>query len=297
MPRFTSPDGASLFFTDEGEGLPLLCLPGLTRNGGDFDHLAPHLGGVRLLRLDPRGRGRSDFTGPASYTVPQEASDAVALLDHLGLARAAVLGTSRGGILAMWLAATAKDRLLGVLLNDVGPVIDPGGLEDIRGYLGRPPGQPTWEEAARARARAWPHFRDVPHERWLHEVRNHFEETPDGLRLRYDPLLREAFGTGEAPPLWPLFDALKGLPLAVLRGQSSNILSRGTLEEMRRRRPDMIASEVPGRGHVPFLDEPESLAAIRAWLDLCRGVATGEAAGPSATSQVAAGLAEGRRPG
>jgi pimeloyl-ACP methyl ester carboxylesterase len=273
MPHFSAPDGASLFFTDEGEGLPLLCLAGLTRNGGDFDHLAPHLRDARLVRLDSRGRGRSEFTGPATYTVPQEAADAVALLDHLGIGRAAVLGTSRGGILAMWMAATARDRLLGVLLNDVGPVIEPGGLQDIAGYLGRPPGQPTWDEAAQARARAWPHFRDVPHERWLHEVRNHFEETAEGLGLRYDPLLREAFGTGEAPPLWPLFDALEGLPFAVLRGESSNILSRATYQEMRRRRPDMIAAEIPGRGHVPFLDEPESLAAIRAWLDVCRRAA------------------------
>lgn len=270
MPHFSAPDGASLHFTDEGEGLPLLALPGLTRNGGDFDHLAPHLSGIRLIRLDSRGRGRSDFTGPATYTVPQEAADAVALLDHLGIARAAVLGTSRGGLVAMWIAATAKDRLLGVALNDIGPVIDPRGLQDIAGYLGRRPAQPTWEEAARTRARLWPHFRGVPHDRWLHEVRNHYEETPDGLALRYDPRLREAFGTGETPPLWPLFDGLAGLPLAALRGESSNILSPETWAEMRRRRPDMIAADIPGRGHVPFLDEPEALAALRAWLDLCR---------------------------
>lgn len=273
MPHFAPPDGASLHFTDEGEGLPLLALPGLTRNGGDFDHLAPHLKGIRLIRLDSRGRGKSDFTGPATYTVPQEAADAVALLDHLGIARAAVLGTSRGGLVAMWIAATAKDRLLGVALNDIGPVIDPKGLQDIAGYLGRRPAQPTWEEAARTRARLWPHFKDVPHDRWLHEVRNHYEESSDGLALRYDPRLREAFGTGEAPPLWPLFDALDGLPLAALRGESSNLLSSETWAEMRRRRPDMIAAEIPGRGHVPFLDEPASLAALHAWLDLCRAAA------------------------
>lgn len=270
MPRFAAPDGARLHYADEGEGLPLLALPGLTRNGGDFDHLAPHLRGVRLIRLDARGRGGSDFTGPATYTVPQEAADALALLDHLGIGRAAALGTSRGGLVAMWIAGTARDRLLGVALNDVGPVIEAEGLRDIAGYLGRVPAQRTWEEAARARAAQWGHFRGVPHERWLHEVRNHFEETPQGLRLRYDPALREAFGTGEAPALWPLFEALAGLPLAVLRGEASNILSPATLEEMRRRRPDLIAAGIPGRGHVPFLDEPESLAALGAWLARCR---------------------------
>ena len=275
MPHFAAPDGARLWFTDEGRGLPLLALPGLTRNGGDFDHLAPHLAGVRLIRLDARGRGGSDRTGPQTYAVPVEAADALALLDHLGLARAAVLGTSRGGIVAMMMAHRAKDRLLGVALNDVGPVIERAGLAAIGAYLGRRPAQRTWEEAARARARAWTAFRDVPHARWLHEVRNHYEETPEGLALRYDPALRDAFlgPEGEVPepvPLWPLFDALAGLPLCVLRGEGSDLLSRDTLAAMRARRPDALAAEVPGRGHVPFLDEPESLAALRRWLDLCR---------------------------
>lgn len=269
MPVFSAGDGARLHYEDEGDGLPVLCLPGLTRNGGDFDHLAPHLAGHRMIRLDSRGRGRSEWTGPETYTVPQEAADAVALLDHLGIERAAVIGTSRGGLVAMWMAHVGRDRLLGVLLNDVGPVIEEGGLSDIRGYLGRRPAHGTHEEAARARAKALPHFADVPHERWLHETRNHYEAVEDGLALRYDPSLREAFGEGRAPPLWLLFEALDELPLAVLRGEASNILSRETFEEMRDLRPDMIAAEVPGRGHVPFLDEPESLRVIRAWLALC----------------------------
>ncbi|EYD71569.1 Hydrolase, alpha/beta fold protein family [Rubellimicrobium mesophilum DSM 19309] len=273
MPHFTTGDGAQLHFTDEGEGLPVLALAGLTRNGGDFDHVAPLLPGVRLIRLDARGRGRSDFTGPETYNVWQEAKDATALLDHLGIGRAALLGTSRGGLVGMVLAATAKDRLLGVALNDVGPVIEARGLVVIAGYLGRRPAQRTWDEAARARAALWSHFRDVPHERWLHEVRNHYEETPEGLQLRYDPRLREAFlppEGGEFPALWPFFEALDRLPVAVIRGETSDILSPETLAEMRRRRPDMIVAEVPGRGHVPFLDEPQSLAALHAWLDLCR---------------------------
>jgi pimeloyl-ACP methyl ester carboxylesterase len=275
MPWFEAGDGARLHYAFEGAGLPVLALAGLTRNGGDFDHVAPHLTGVRLIRLDARGRGRSDFTGPETYNVWQEAKDAVALLDHLGIDHAAVLGTSRGGLIGMVIAATAKDRLLGVALNDIGPVIEARGLGVIAGYLGRRPAQRTWEEAAKARASLWTHFEGVPHERWLHEVRNHYEETPGGLELRYDPRLREAFlpkDDAPFPPLWPFFEALDGLPVAVLRGEISDILSPETLEEMRRRRPDMIVAEVPGRGHVPFLDEPESLAALRAWLDLCRRV-------------------------
>ncbi|WP_210526466.1 alpha/beta fold hydrolase [Rubellimicrobium arenae] len=273
MPFVRAADGASLHYTDEGHGLPVLALAGLTRNGGDFDHLAPHLEGVRLIRLDARGRGQSDWTGPATYTVPQEAADVVALLDHLGLQRAAVIGTSRGGLVAMVLAMTAKDRLLGVALNDIGPVIERRGLGVIAGYLGRRPAQPTWEEAARMRAQLWTGFRGVPHERWLHEVRNHYEETPEGLGLRYDPRLRDAFLPSEdtpLPDLWPAFDALAGLPVAALRGETSDLLSRATFEDMKRRRPDLIAVEVPGRGHVPFLDEPESLQALQTWLDKCR---------------------------
>lgn len=274
MPHVTAADGTRIWHTDEGEGLPLIALPGLTRNGGDFDHLAPHLRGVRLIRVDLRGRGRSDHADPSTYTVPHEARDVLAVLDALGIAQAAVLGTSRGGLVAMLLAATARERLLGVGLNDVGPAIEPAGLRAIEGYLGRTPSQRTHEGAARARARLSPAFQGVPHARWLHEARNHYEEDPEGLRLRYDKRLREPFLAAMAAPLpddpWPLFDALAGLPLLLLRGEGSDILSRATAAEMRRRRPDMTFAEVPGRGHVPFLDEAEALGAIQAWLDRCR---------------------------
>jgi pimeloyl-ACP methyl ester carboxylesterase len=269
MPRFAAPDGTGLHYTDAGAGLPVLCLAGLTRNGGDFDHVAPHLPGIRLIRLDTRGRGQSDHADPATYTVPGEAGDALALLDHLGVARAAVLGTSRGGLIAMWLAAVARDRLLGVALNDVGPVIERRGLEVIRGYLGRNPAQKTWEEAAEARARSWTSFTGVPHARWLHEVRNHYDQTPDGLTIRYDRRLREAvLATWDRPQpdLWPLFAAMAGLPVCLIRGAASDLLSRETAAEMARRHPGLISVEVPGRGHVPFLDEPPSLDALRQWI-------------------------------
>ena len=103
---FTAPDGARLAYRDEGTGLPVLCLTGLTRNMADFDFVAPHLADVRLIRMDYRGRGLSDFTGAATYTIMQEAQDALALLDHLSVPQAAILGTSRGGLIGMALAAT-----------------------------------------------------------------------------------------------------------------------------------------------------------------------------------------------
>jgi pimeloyl-ACP methyl ester carboxylesterase len=237
----------------------------------DFDPLAPHLPPCRLIRMDYRGRGGSDRTGAGTYTVPVEARDAMALLDHVGVDRAAIIGTSRGGLIGMFLAATARPRLIGLCLNDIGPVIEKAGLDVIAAYVGRDPGLPDWATYA-ARLSRSPGFADVPEGRWLDEARRRTVETPDGLRNRYDPALREAFLAGyEAPPAdaWPLFDACAGLPLALIRGANSDLLSAATAAEMVRRRPDMIFAEVPGRGHVPFLDEPESLTAIRAFLARC----------------------------
>ncbi|MCL3880980.1 alpha/beta hydrolase [Marivita sp. GX14005] len=273
MPTFTTSDGISLHYTDDGSGLPLLCLAGLTRNGRDFDFVAPHLQNVRLIRLDYRGRGKSEWADPETYTIPVEARDAVELLDHLGIENAAILGSSRGGLIAMVLASTAKDRLLGVALNDIGPEIAPEGLAAIKDYIGKPPRAKTLEDAASARATAMAGFRNVPHERWLQEADILFRETPDGLDLTYDPRLRDAVlrdGAQPAADLWPLFDALAGLPLATIRGENSDLLTEGTFNKMKDRRPDMIAATVPDRGHIPFLDEPESLNALRRWLDMLR---------------------------
>jgi len=273
MPRFTTSDDLSLHYTDTGDGLPLLCLAGLTRDGRDFEFVAPHLADLRVITLDYRGRGQSDWGDPSTYQIPVEGRDAVELLDHLGIDKAAVLGTSRGGLIAMLLAATVKNRLLGMALNDIGPEIAPEGLEVIKDYLGRPPVLKTHAEMAAARARVLTGFANVPPERWLREAQILFNETEDGLELTYDPRLREAVlegGAQPAPDLWPLFDALSGLPLACLRGANSDLLSPATFAEMKRRRPDMVAVEVPDRGHIPFLDEPQSLSALKRWLDMLR---------------------------
>jgi len=269
MPRITATDGVTLHYEVAGEGLPVLALSGLTRNARDFDHVAPFLEGVRLIRMDYRGRGLSDWAPPETYTIPQEAADAVALLDHLGLERAAILGTSRGGLIGMGLAAQMPERLLGLFLNDIGPVIDERGMAKIRGYIGVQPGFASYAEAAEARARTWTEFTGVPMARWLAEVRAQYEETPEGLRLRYDPALRETVVPSDEAPLpdlWPLFEATAAMPLALVRGAASDLLTRATADEMARRAPNMIRAEIPGRGHVPFLDEPEALRVLGAWL-------------------------------
>lgn len=266
---FTTQDGARLAFDDQGSGVPLLCLAGLTRTMADFDYLAPHLPPCRMIRMDYRGRGASDWTGADSYTVLQEAKDALALMDHLGIDRFAVLGTSRGGLIGMLLAALAKQQLLGLCLNDIGPVIDPAGLDAISVYVGRNPVAKTHQALADSYARFLPGFRNVPASRWLAEAQKHAIATENGLKITYDPALGDAFRKafdGPAVDLWPLFDALAGLPVALIRGANSDLLSIATADEMRRRRPDMIFASVPDRAHIPFLDEPESVATIHAFL-------------------------------
>jgi pimeloyl-ACP methyl ester carboxylesterase len=270
MAHFTTSDGLNLYYSDEGTGLPILCLAGLTRTTADFDYVTPHLVGCRLIKLDYRGRGRSDFDPEwKNYALPIECRDVIELLDHLKLDKVAILGTSRGGLNAMGLARGAKQRLLGVALNDVGPVIDPKGIEFIKDYIGRSPAAKTHEEAAAAMARAFPEFANMPEGRWLAEARKHYTQDADGLHITYDKHLRDAvLAAGEQmmPDLWPFFDAMEGLPLALIWGLNSNLLSAETVAEMQKRRPDMILARVPDRGHIPFLDEDEAVAGLHQWL-------------------------------
>jgi pimeloyl-ACP methyl ester carboxylesterase len=269
MNQFAATDGTVIAYDDQGAGLPLLCLAGLTRTMRDFEYLMPHLPPCRLIRMDYRGREGSGWSGAATYTIAQEGADALALLDHLGVAQAAVLGTSRGGLIGMLLAGVAKDRLLGLCLNDVGPVLEQDGLLRIQDYVGRNPAAKTHAAMAELLPRVSPGFEGVPASRWLEEARKHYVEGPDGLRITYDPALRTAFLAAMALPpadAWPLFDALAGLPVALIRGAHSDLLSPATAAEMRVRRPDMIFADVPGRAHIPFLDEPESLGVVAAFV-------------------------------
>jgi pimeloyl-ACP methyl ester carboxylesterase len=270
MPDFTAADGASIHYTDEGNGIPLLCLAGLTRNGNDFNYMVPHLPPLRLIRMDYRGRGKSDWTGAESYNIPQEGADALALLDHLGLESAAILGTSRGGLIGMYLSAVAPDRVRGLILNDVGPVIDALGLDRIKDYIGRRPQARTHAAAAVALEHAMDGF-DVAPSRWMQEAKTHFVQTDQGLDLNYDPALRNAFLEAMAAPqvdLWPMFEACTSKPLALIRGANSDLLTQATADEMAERAPNMIYVEVPDRAHIPFLDEPEAVKAINEFLGL-----------------------------
>lgn len=277
MASFQTSDNLTLYFEDDGDGPPVLCLAGLTRNCRDFDFLAPHMAGTRLIRMDYRGRGKSDYDDTyMNYSILREAQDVVELLDHLGLDQVTLLGTSRGGLIAMVLGFAHKARLNGVILNDIGPEVDHVGLERIIEYVGKEPSFPTYAAAAEGLKAVYePAFPGVSYNRWLVQAEFMWrEQGKETLALRYDARLRDAMvgqaGAGDAPDLWELFGALDGLPLASIRGANSDLLTAETQAEMARRHPGMIAATVPVRGHVPFLDEPEALAAIHQLLEQIR---------------------------
>ncbi|MFQ5566299.1 MAG: alpha/beta fold hydrolase [Paracoccaceae bacterium] len=272
---FEARDGRRLAYQDTGGAGPVvLCLPGLTRNARDFAGLAAHLAPLyRVLRLDARGRGMSEWADDpvAEYTVPVEAGDALALLDHVAAARAAVIGTSRGGILGLTIGVTAPGRLSCLVLNDIGPEIETRGLDYIMSYLGIEPKAARFREAAAALEKSMgAAFPDLTPTQWLGFARTIYRDEDGRPRLSYDARLRDAVEAAieEAPDdLWPLFDALAGLPVLAIRGENSDILSAETLAEMARRRPDMAHVTIADRGHAPFLDEPAAVAAIDEFLE------------------------------
>ncbi|WP_170578387.1 alpha/beta fold hydrolase [Ruegeria arenilitoris] len=273
MAFFTTSDDRRLFFDDIGAGTPVLCLAGLTRNSQDFAFLAPHITDVRMITMDYRGRGQSDHDPDyMNYNIVRESLDVIELLDHLRLDRVVVLGTSRGGLIAMALAVSHPERLSGVILNDVGPVIDPVGIAKIMDYVGKQPTSKTYDEAAKILQQVMEQqFPGVSLDRWRQQAEIQYELTDDGLTLRYDPALRTALleqtAAGKFPDLWMFFEALRDIPTGVIRGANSDVLGKDTLVEMHKRHPDLISAEIPDRGHVPFLDEPQSLAFIRKALD------------------------------
>jgi pimeloyl-ACP methyl ester carboxylesterase len=273
MASCAAPDGRRLAYADEGQGPAVLCLAGLSRNLRDFAHIPAQLPGFRVIRLSSRGRGGSDHAEDpmAEYQIPVELGDAIALLDHLGLAGVGVLGTSRGGILGMAMAAARPDLIASLALNDVGAAIEVAGLLRIAGYVGKPPEAKTFAEAAETmRAAHADDFPGVPLARWEGHARAVFDQGPGGAPiLSYDPALAAAT-LGALDPaqaqidLGPLFAASLGIPVLAIRGARSDVLSAETLAAMAAQHPDFTALTIADRGHAPFLDEPEAAAALRA---------------------------------
>lgn len=277
MAWFTTDDGRRLHFEDTGPGKPpVLCLGGLTRNLRDFDHIPALLPDRRIIRLSTRGRGESDHAADPEheYTAGREAQDALELLDHLGVPRCALIGTSRGGILGMAIAAMRPGALTGLVLNDVGARVETDGLRRIAAYAGRPLTDCCFTDAAKRLQRA--HDRDfpgVPLERWERHARACFDEGPDGRPvLAYDPRLAEVTlgnlkDAGPHLDLYGLWGGCEHIPVLLLRGENSDILSDHTLAEMAVGRTGYTARRIPDRGHAPFLDEPAAIDAIRSFLE------------------------------
>lgn len=274
----TAADGTRLYARDyapaSDTGLtPVVCLPGLTRNARDFEALCPMLAGARrVLALDFRGRGESGWADPATYRPDQEVADTLTVLDHLGIGRFAIIGTSRGGIAAMVMAARALPRMAGVLFNDIGPKIDIPGLLRIRSYLGKDPQFAGWADAVAALKANNPGFPDLSDTEWMTFARRVFRDENGRPQADYDPGLAVNFpsvadiSAGKMPELWPLLEMMADVPSVVLRGAHSDLLSPETVTRMLAVHRNLSAVTVPDRGHVPFLDEPASVAAIAEWL-------------------------------
>lgn len=254
---------------------PLLLMHGLTRNSSDFEGLAAHLAQqYRLIVPDQRGRGNSQYDDdPSNYAPQVYANDMFALLASLDITKTALIGTSMGGLMAMLMAAVSPGMFRGIVLNDVGTVLDTAGLERIRGYVGKAAPPRNWSEAtAYAKGIVGDAFPNVTDDSfWETFARNNFEEKNGRLIARYDPAIAEGISGEDAtavpPDLWPLWDGLGDVPVLVVRGALSDLLSAETVAEMGRRHPDNFAAvEIPHRGHAPMLDEDEAVAAIRSFL-------------------------------
>jgi len=272
---YESSDGLRLYCAvhsaENRIGLPVLCLPGLTRNSRDFARLAVHLSrGHEVLAADLRGRGRSAWdANPAHYELASSVRDVWTLLDCKGIDRFVAIGTSLGGLMAMTMAAMEPRRLAGVILNDIGPEIDPAGLRRIAGYVGRLPAVRDWTEAiAQTKTVYSCALPGLSDEEWAYFASCGYRENEAGVPVPdVDPGIATAFnrpGTG-APHLWPLFRQLT-VPMLVIRGGLSDILSHDTLNRMIQEKPDLAHLTLAQRGHTPLLDERESLMAIDEFL-------------------------------
>jgi len=277
---YQSSDGLQLYARDypcsaagKGSTATVLCMHGLTRNSADFSGLADHLrGDYRVLSVDQRGRGRSDYDSvAANYTPLTYVQDMFNLLDRLQVPEVILVGTSMGGLMSFIMAAMQPARVSAIVINDIGPEVDQRGLDRIKSYVGKSKPVSNWEEAvAQVRSIAEVAFPDFTDEEWQQFARDVYREERGIPVLAYDPAISQPVNDAEAgavpPDLWPVFDSVARVPMLVIRGESSDILSRACVEQMRDRKRDLQVAEIPRRGHAPTLNEPASRAAIDRFL-------------------------------
>lgn len=273
---FESQDGLKLYYRDfgaENTGTPVICLPGLTRNSRDFEDLANYLSDRRrVITCDFRGRGYSEYDENwENYHPLTYVQDTWTLLEHLGIDKIIVVGTSLGGLCAMVMATTQGERVAGVVMNDIGPEINPAGLERVKEYTGRVPPVSSWDEAvAQSKEIYGEWLPELSDEDWKKMAWRAYRENENGVpHLDMDPTIGEAVrkvGEQKGDP-WALFDSLRDKPVTLLWGVMSDILTKDIIDKMTANKPDLNVVAVPNRGHVPLLDEPECRAALDAYLE------------------------------
>jgi pimeloyl-ACP methyl ester carboxylesterase len=275
---WTSSDGLNLHYRnypgpENSAKLPVLCMHGLTRNARDFGPLAEALSATRRVIVpEMRGRGMSDYAPDSdTYSAAHYVPDVEKLLSEQEIARFAVVGTSMGGLMTMLMAAAKPGRMSAVVMNDIGPELNPAGIARISGYVGQGRSYPTWVHAARGLAEAHSAaFPDFDLDQWLELAKRTMVVSQNGrIVFDYDMAIAEPFakpGNAAPPNLWLAFEALAGVPMLLVRGALSDLLSPDTLKQMAARNPAMSTVIVPRVGHAPTLDEPEVRTAIHALL-------------------------------
>jgi len=272
---YQSDDGLRLYARDypgpRSDSPVLLCLPGLTRNSKDFNVLAERLRcHYRVICPDQRGRGRSQRDiDPTHYRPDRYVADMMTLLTTVGVDKVTVIGTSLGGMMGILLMVAHPARICALVINDMGPVIEPAGIARLVGYVGKMAPAENWGDAvaqtALVNSIAFPAFGRAD---WEVMARNLYVFEAGRPVLDYDSAISSGLGSGTATPdLWPLFDMLPPHPILVVRGEISDILSAATMAEMQRRRPDLQTVTVAGVGHAPMLDETEAIAAVENFLE------------------------------
>jgi pimeloyl-ACP methyl ester carboxylesterase len=274
--QISAKDGLSLYVEDWGDPLspatPLLCLSGLTRNARDFRELAERQARHRRVVLfDYRGRGRSGRAKDwRSYRAEANLDDVFQVVAATGLHGFAVIGTSLGGLLAMALGLVMPSAFKGAVINDIGPEFAAGGVERIASRIGRDEPQADWAAAARHIAESFPpgSYPRADEATYRKLAETTFLEGEDGkLHYSWDLALARAMAEDKrTQDLWPLFLSLKHKPVLLLRGETSDLLSRETAERMAERHPGLTLVEVGGTPHAPTLDEPEAEHAIDEFL-------------------------------
>ena len=278
----SAPDGLRLHVREYGPrraaARPVVCLPGLTRTVADFDALAPALaaaGPRRVIALDARGRGQSEYDrNPDNYSLLVELGDLIAVLTALSIEPAVFIGSSRGGLLTMQLGVAHPTHIAGVVLHDIGPVIEPKGLARIRSYVGKLPQPRNFAEGADILRQVFhAQFPNLTSEQWLATAQRAWRTQDGALKPTYDPRIARPLAAIDIeqrlPPLWNEFDSLIRVPMLVIRGENSDILSADTLAAMAVRHPGMETIEVPGQGHVPLLDGDDIVSRIRDFVIKC----------------------------